>query len=232
MNSNTPFNPLDAALAIDPYPVYANLQATGRVHDSVIGAHILVHHEDVQKMLTDNDTFQHQYVAQQTARTGEQVKDEPYFDYFRRMIFVSDGEDHQRLRKLVAKAFAPKRLGDLRTYAERVAEELLDAGAKQGGMDFVTDFSLPFPLRVIGNMLGIPDADHALIGEHATRLNPVLEFLPMTPEVLAKANESIQVLAGLFHSARRAAPQQPRQTICFPRWCMPVKMARRCLIGS
>ncbi len=198
MNNTNLFNPLDPALAVNPYPTYAALRKQDRIQMSAIGAYVLTHYEDVKQMLNDGATFQHQYVAQQKQRTGENVEDEPYFDYFRRMIFVSDGEDHRRLRKLVAKAFTPQQLTDLRHKAQIFATELYAEGARQGGMDFVSEFAFPFPLKVIGTMLGIPDADHAEIGGYATALNPVLEFLPMSPEVLAKANQAVEVLAEYF----------------------------------
>ncbi len=126
-----PLNPLDPALATNPYPAYAELRERDRVNPSAIGAHVLTHYEDVRRMLNDGATFQHQYVAQQKQRGGERVEDEPYFDYFRRMIFVSDGEHHRRLRKLVAKAFTPRQLADLRHKAERIASEL---AAKRAGL--------------------------------------------------------------------------------------------------
>ena len=193
-----PFNPLNPALTVDPYPLYADLRQRDPVHLSAIGAYVLTRYDDVKQMLNDGTTFQHQYVAQQKQRTSEQVEYEAYFDYFRRMIFVSDGEDHRRLRKLVVQAFTPKQIAELRQKANAIATELYADGAKAGGMDFVADFALPFPLRVIGSMLGIPDADHAEIGEYATALNPVLEFLPMSPDVLAKANHAVEVLAEYF----------------------------------
>ena len=151
-----PFNPLNPELTINPYPAYADLREKDPVHLSAMGAYVLTRYDDVKQMLNDGATFQHQYVAQQVQRTGEGVADEPYFDYFRRMIFVSDGEDHRRLRKLVAKAFTPKQLSDLRRKAEKIASELYAEGEKQGGMDIVTDFAFPYPLRVIGSILGIP----------------------------------------------------------------------------
>ncbi len=204
-----PFNPLNPELAVNPYPAYADLRENDPVHLSAMGAYVLTRYDDVRQMLNDGATFQHQYVAQQKLRTGAHVEDEPYFDYFRRMIFVSDGDAHHRLRKLVAKAFTPRQLTELRQKAEQIAGELFAEGAKQGGMDFVSEFALPFPLRVIGSMLGIPDSDHAEIGSHATALNPVLEFLPMSPEVLAQANESVEILADYFlqmAEARRRSP--------------------------
>ena len=205
----TPFNPLNPELTVNPYPAYAALRQNDPVHLSAMGAYVLTRYDDVKHMLNDGATFQHQYVAQQIQRTGAGVEDEPYFDYFKRMIFVSDGEDHRRLRKLVAKAFTPKQLSELKRKAEVIAHELYAEGAKQGGMDFVSEFAFPFPLRVIGSMLGIPDSDHSEIGGYATDLNPVLEFLPMSPEVLAKANQAIEVLADYFlkmAEARRKSP--------------------------
>jgi len=203
------FNPLDPQLAIDPYPAYANLRAQEPVHMSALGAYVLTKYEDVSQLLTDNRVFQHQYVTQQKLRSGPQVEQEPYFDYFRRMIFVSDDPAHRRLRLLVSKAFTVKRVEALRASAERIAQDLMQEKSAERHMDFVHDFTLPFPLRVIGTVLGIPDADHETIGAHATALNPVLEFLPMSPEVLARANTSVEVLADYFKDLARKRRTEP-----------------------
>ncbi len=204
-----PFNPLDPQLAIYPYPAYAALRAQDPVHMSALGAYVLTRHEDVSRLFADTDTFQHQYVTQQKLRAGPEVEAEPYFDYFRRMIFVSDNPAHRRLRTLMNKAFTLRRVRELRVHAERIAAELMEAKSKQRHMDFIEDFTYPFPLRVIGTVLGIPDSDHEVIGAHATALNPVLEFLPMSEEVKAKANEAVGILSEYFEAlanARRADP--------------------------
>ena len=69
-----PLNPLDPAMAIDPYPTYARLRADDPVHLSALGAHVLTRYEDVMTMLNDNEAFQHQYVEQQRARVGPEVE--------------------------------------------------------------------------------------------------------------------------------------------------------------
>jgi hypothetical protein len=191
------FNPLDPALAIDPYPAYRALRETDPVHQSMLGVYLLTRHADVVQLLGDNETFQHQYLAQQQVRVGPHVEDEPYFAMFRRMVFVLDNPDHRRIRKLLHRAFTPRRVADLRDRASQIAHDLLDR-ADRGGIDFVRDFAFPFPMRVIGTLLGIPDADHERIGAHATALNPVLEFLPMSSEVLQQANEAVGALREYF----------------------------------
>ena len=203
------FNPLDPSMAVDPYPSYRALREHDPVHRSVLGAVVITRHADVTKMLRENDTFQHQYVAQQLVRSGPQVESEPYFDYFRRMIFVLDNPDHRRIRKLLASAFTPARIAALRPTVERIAMELIDRHESARSMELVHDFCLPLPMRVIGSLLGIPDVDHERIGRFATALNPVLQFLPMSPDVLAAANDAVGELAEYFAAlatTRRAEP--------------------------
>jgi cytochrome P450 len=204
-----PFNPLDPAMAVDPYPRYRQLREREPVHLSQIGAYVLTRHADVVRMLRDNDTFQHQYVAQQRARVGPAVEEEPYFDAFRRMVFVLDNPDHRRIRKLLAAAFSPARTAALRPMVAAIAEDLVAQVSPSRRIELVADLCFPLPMRVIGALLGIPDADHFTIGRYATALNPVLEFLPMSPEVLKRANEAIGELEAYFRalaSARRADP--------------------------
>ncbi len=192
------FNPLDPQLAIDPYSAYALLREETPVHKTALGAYVLTKYDDVARLLTDSETFQHQYVVQQKVRSGDDVEREPYFDYFRRMIFVSDDPEHRRLRMLVSKAFTVRRVDELRPKAERIAADLMSQKSSDRRMDFVRDFAFPFPLKVIGTVLGIPDEDHQKIGAYATALNPVLEFLPMSPDVLSRANHAIEFLADYF----------------------------------
>jgi cytochrome P450 len=97
----------------------------------------------------------------------------------------------------------------MRAQTLAIAHELVDARAASRTMDVVADLALPLPMRVIGTILGIPASDHKLIGDDAKALNPVLEFLPMSPTVLARANEAVQALAAYFTdlaARRRTAP--------------------------
>lgn len=204
-----PLNPLDPTMAVDPYPTYERLRREDPVHMSALGASVLTRHADVEHLLRQHETFQHQYVAQQQMRVGPQVEDEPYFDFFRRMVFVLDNPDHRRIRKLLAHAFTPGRVRELRDRATAIASDLLDEHAAARRMEVVSDLAFPFPMRVIGAIMGLPDEDHDRIGRFASALNPVLEFLPMSPEVLATANDAVGELVEYFSDLamrRRADP--------------------------
>ncbi|MFD3163224.1 cytochrome P450 [Herpetosiphon sp. NSE202] len=68
----------------------------------------------------------------------------------------ADGAEHSRLRSLVAKAFTPRYIEQLRPRIQELADELLDQVQAQGSMDLVHDYAYPLPINVISEMLGVP----------------------------------------------------------------------------
>jgi hypothetical protein len=88
------------------------------------------------------------------------VPDGPLADWWRLIILNVEGETHARLRRLVARAFTPRSLERLRPRMRAVAGELIDAVAGRGECDFVAAFADPYPIRVIGELLGVAEDDH------------------------------------------------------------------------
>jgi cytochrome P450 len=70
-----------------------------------------------------------------------------------------EGEDHARLRRLVARAFTPKRVEGLRPLMRSTSHALLDKIVEQGSCEFVSEFAAPYPVRVISGLLGVPSED-------------------------------------------------------------------------
>jgi cytochrome P450 len=95
---------------------------------------------------------------------------------FARHMLAVDGEDHARLRQLVARAFAPTRIAALEPAIVRIVDELLGELATAGPgavVDLVEGFAHPLPFRVIGELFGIPPADQeALYGWFRTLFQP------------------------------------------------------------
>jgi cytochrome P450 len=91
-------------------------------------------------------------------------------EFSRHMLNV-DPPDHTRLRRLVSRAFVPPRVAALepaiRVIAEGLLDELAQAGP-EGTVDLVEGYAYPLPFQVIGELLGIPEADrpdlHAWFG--------------------------------------------------------------------
>ena len=111
------------------------------------------------------------------------------------MVSVDDPA-HARLRRLVSKVFTPRSVADMAPWIEGMVDTLLDeaAAAGQGGapIDLMERFALPLPLRVISEMLGIPEEWRLAFHDQVVRLievndKPVrraIRWLPAMPKLL------------------------------------------------
>lgn len=83
-------------------------------------------------------------------------------------LFAMDPPDHTRLRRLLIPEFTFRRVDQLRPAIRRITGELLDDLVKQDQpADLVEHFTLPFPLLVICELLGVPYADRDFIHRQA-----------------------------------------------------------------
>lgn len=73
----------------------------------------------------------------------------------------TDPPDHTRLRKLVTRAFTPRRVAALAPRIEEIAKDLLDAMDGRAEADLLHDFAEPLPITVICELLGVPLKDRA-----------------------------------------------------------------------
>jgi cytochrome P450 len=99
------------------------------------------------------------------------------------MISVDD-PDHRRLRRLVAKAFTPKTIADLAPAMEQVAARQLQRLTESRRGDLIAAFALPFPVHVITELVGVPEADRPRFQRwvhditHAPGLVAIFKILP------------------------------------------------------
>lgn len=72
---------------------------------------------------------------------------------------LADPPEHTRLRKLVSKAFTPRRVAELGGRVQEITDELLDQVASAGKADLKDAFIAPMVATVLYEMLGVPMAD-------------------------------------------------------------------------
>ena len=77
----------------------------------------------------------------------------------RRSIIDTDQPEHVRLRKLGIPAFTSRKVKGYEEVTREVAAQLLDEAAEQVAVDIVQAISAPLPIRVIVNILGVPEED-------------------------------------------------------------------------
>ncbi|MDT7805177.1 MAG: hypothetical protein QOI78_8610 [Actinomycetota bacterium] len=69
---------------------------------------------------------------------------------------------HNKMRKLVSRAFTPKVVADLEPRIAAVTNEMLDAAGGDGRLELVEDLAYPLPVIVIAELLGVPASDRYL----------------------------------------------------------------------
>jgi len=74
-------------------------------------------------------------------------------------LVFSDTPRHTKLRRLVSKAFTPALIAGLEPRIRELSRGLLDQVVERGEMDLAADFSIPLPMMVIAEMLGIAPRD-------------------------------------------------------------------------
>lgn len=70
-----------------------------------------------------------------------------------------DPPDHTRLRRLVSKAFTPRRVAEFAPRVQALTDHLIDAFAEKGEADLIHEFAFPLPIYAICEMLGVPRED-------------------------------------------------------------------------
>jgi cytochrome P450 len=86
-------------------------------------------------------------------------------------VLSMDPPEHTRIRKLVGKAFTPRRVEELRPRAAEIAVALLDEMIAGGPpADLVDNFSFPLPAMMICELLGVPEGDRQVFGGWANAI--------------------------------------------------------------
>ena len=176
--SETPAPPplFDRAFINDPYPAYAWLREHSPVHrtrlPNGVEAYLVTRHEDVKAVLADPRLSKNaatSFPGWQPGRTG--IPGEHRSGIAAHLLNL-DPPDHTRLRRLVSKAFTPRRIAEFAPEIRRIADELLGecertAREGDGTVDLIRGYACPLPVAVILEMLGVPPEDQAIFHEWA-----------------------------------------------------------------
>ncbi len=213
----TPVEDVDQALASwgaydrdDPFPLFAAVRRLGAVHPVTLAdghdAWLVVRHAEARTALNDPRLSKDMQAA--FAAEGDVVAEGlPGPDFARHMLAV-DPPDHTRLRRLVAGAFSPRRIEDLRPHVQAIVDDLLDGIAARGPesrVDLVESFAFSLPFIVICELLGVPAPQRAPLGRELTALLAPTS----TPQEYARAKAASDAVVDTLRElveAKRHAP--------------------------
>ncbi len=155
------FDPLSEEFFERPYEVYRWLRNEAPAyHNEKIGFWALSRYDDCVEAHRDVATYTSTRgltLAQLTSVEFGQVVDQMG------SMIMMDPPMHDRMRKLVNRAFTPRRIAEWEPVVQRVIGGLLDGLAGAGTFDAVVDFAGPFPVEVICTIMGVPEGDRQQI---------------------------------------------------------------------
>lgn len=196
-----------------PHDHYAALRDDGVQYLPANDAFVVLRHEDALTVLRDPHTYSSR-LGSNREQPPPEVREEIAEINARglprpRTLLDNDPPDHARYRRLVARAFTPRKMAVLRPFVASVADDLIDGWDDPSSVEFVSQFSAPLPVRVIAHVLNIPaerqadfrrwtDASTATIGGTITAEGHV---------ALARINLELQDFFIEQFELRRSDPQ-------------------------
>ena len=183
----------------DPFPHYARLRDAS---PSLAGQRWLVlRHADVMRAVADTTTFS----SDHSHSPSSALRDTP--------IIFEDPPDHTQHRRLVNKAFTPRRVAEIEPWVTATTGDLLDQlGA--GEVEVVSGFCDRLPVMVIARLMGVATEDHLKFKRWSEQRSYLIGTTgagaTVADEALEEAREANRRLVAYFVEAaaeRRRAPR-------------------------
>ena len=148
------YNPMSRHVIQNPYQAYSALRRRSPVHRSaILGSWVLTRYEDVVAAARDHERFSNN--PRWRGATTSVLPPAPD-DY---SILLMDPPDHSRLRRVAARAFTRARLAALSETITRGARELIERAGQRGTVDWISEVAAPLSMRVMLEMMAIPERD-------------------------------------------------------------------------
>jgi pimeloyl-[acyl-carrier protein] synthase len=155
MSQDFYFNPFDPEFRANPYPHFpALLDGPPRQLNLFMPTTLIARYDDVITVLHDHERF--------TVRRPE-IPFRQRIDPFggAPTILTADPPVHSRLRRLVSKAFTPRRVRELEPRVREITNDLLSRATDSSEFEAMAALANPLPVIVIAELLGVSANDHA-----------------------------------------------------------------------
>ncbi len=141
-----------------PHELFARMRAQAPIHKTPNphGGHVwsLFKHRDVVAVSKDPETFS-------SAKGGIFLQEDQVapLDLVRNVILYKDPPEHNKYRAVLQPFFSPKAIKRLEEMVDEVVTRTIDEVIESGECDFYKDIAVQIPLRVLMNLMGVPEED-------------------------------------------------------------------------
>ena len=198
----------------DPYPHYARLRQQSPLCAQPDGSFILSRYVDLDRVYRDTDLFRSDKRQVFGPKFGE---DTDLFAHHTTSLVFNDPPLHTRVRRIIAGSLTPRALARLEPGLVELVDELLDRLGSTPDLipDLIPDFAAAIPIEVIGNLLGVPQADRAPLRGWSLAILGALEPA-LTPDAHARGNAAVRDFLAYLRvltADRRRNPGDPETDV-------------------
>ncbi len=155
--SDINYDPYDFEIDADPYPVFRRMRDEMPLYrNEHYGFYAVSRFADVESCSIDWRTFS-------SARGSVLEMIQAEMEIPRGMFIFEDPPVHDLHRGLMSRVFTPRRVAALEGRMRDYCARSLDRFVGTDGFDFVRDLGADMPMRVISEMLGIPEEDQEAV---------------------------------------------------------------------
>jgi cytochrome P450 len=155
------YDPYDVDIDDDPYPTWRRLRDEAPLYrNEALDFFALSRWDDVKPALIDWATYRSgRGTVLDVVRAGVEIPPG--------ILLWEDPPIHDAHRALLSRVFTPKRMLDLEPLVRGFCVSALDALRGRDEFDVIGEFGVEVPLRTIGFLFGIPEADQIAYRERA-----------------------------------------------------------------
>ena len=208
------FNSIAATFGQDPHAYYEELRGEGDlVWDAGMKGWVVLSYDLCRHIEEHEELFRHPY-----ADSNEEMLD---IKGGERNITVLQGEEHQKLRRYLARMFAPKAVQDYtREFVRPIIDYLFERIERTGHADLAADIADQLPPRVFVALLGMDWMDEVLVKRELQLHDMVMDWIGgnRTPEVTQRARDASHELNAILIPEIRKRKEMPGNDIISRLW--------------
>jgi cytochrome P450 len=203
------YDPYDAEIDADPYPVWKRMRDEAPLYyNERHDFYALTRFADVLEASLEWQTYSSaRGTVLEMIDTAADDAEAAMADAGLGMMIFLDPPDHDDLRRVVSRAFTPRRVRTLEGRARQLCAQFLDPERDGDGFDYVEVIAAKIPTMVIGALLGIPDEDQDMLRKW---IDAMMRLDDGDPQIAAEKLEAVGSIDPYIEelvNERRRAPQ-------------------------
>lgn len=195
----------------NPYPLYAQLRNNAPVHRAgFLPVWVLSGYAECDQAFRSGAFGKRDEL---TRGFGHDLADDQTYAFMSKDSIVRQNPpDHTRLKGLISREFTARRVQEMRARIEALTLHLLDSIDDHSDFDLMADLAFSLPVRVLGELLGVPEAEQAQFRALTVSITKLIDP-SSTPDEVARGKADCLVMERYFLDLIESRRRRPTEDL-------------------